>query len=419
MSVSHCPLCPLIFQFRSEVEYHLRNDHRSRADEELELRDELRAAQDDLTWERLTALHFSASEPSVSLLLHTTPAPAMTSVDAARLRHLADKARRRLTHEKRGVDFATLEHRLAKAVVAAEEGRTNAGIAVLVSLKRIAIIRLPIKPVERVVVDPTFATRDLFDALQSSPPYRVAFLDTRPRIFEGGQHLLTEVSAKAAAIADTTPHPRGIGRADAGRSEVWLQRHSRLQAVLRMTDDALDERKAKTTRMPLIIVGSPRQVSLFHRRSRHKLDVIGDVRRLQSSPSAADLQRVVDPIVKSWQRQLAQEQASRFERAAGNCNLEWGVETAMSAVLLDQVEHLWVQRGYMLPARTLSGGTLEIVNNPETPGINDDIVDDLIELAASKGIPTDIVQIDLPNHVPSGVAVQLRSAASNPTLMST
>ena len=61
MSVSHCPICPLIFQFRTEVEYHLRNDHRSRADEELDLRDELQAAQSDLTWLRLRALQSAVS----------------------------------------------------------------------------------------------------------------------------------------------------------------------------------------------------------------------------------------------------------------------------------------------------------------------------------------------------------------------
>ena len=37
MSVYHCPLCPLIFQFRSEVEWHLREEHRSSSDEESDL----------------------------------------------------------------------------------------------------------------------------------------------------------------------------------------------------------------------------------------------------------------------------------------------------------------------------------------------------------------------------------------------
>ena len=44
MSVYHCPLCPLIFQFRSEVEWHLREGHRSSSDEESDLRAELAAA---------------------------------------------------------------------------------------------------------------------------------------------------------------------------------------------------------------------------------------------------------------------------------------------------------------------------------------------------------------------------------------
>src|SRR5213076_2501989 len=40
VSVYHCPLCPLIFQYRTEVEWHLREEHRSGSDEEADLRAE-------------------------------------------------------------------------------------------------------------------------------------------------------------------------------------------------------------------------------------------------------------------------------------------------------------------------------------------------------------------------------------------
>ena len=91
MSVYHCPLCPLIFQYRSEVEWHLREEHRSRRDEEADLRAELAAAAGRLDWDRLQALRSSGAGPAVTLLLATTPASSMTVLDIARLRQLADR----------------------------------------------------------------------------------------------------------------------------------------------------------------------------------------------------------------------------------------------------------------------------------------------------------------------------------------
>ena len=114
MSVYHCPLCPLIFQYRSEVEWHLREEHRSRRDEEADLRAEL-AAAGRLDWDRLQALRSSGAGPAVTLLLATTPASSMTVLDIARLRQLADRARRRLPGEPdRGTTAPTVAHRVGR-----------------------------------------------------------------------------------------------------------------------------------------------------------------------------------------------------------------------------------------------------------------------------------------------------------------
>lgn len=69
MFISHCPLCRLIFEFRTEVGYHLRNDHRFRPGEEVDLLNELQAGQRDHPWPRLTALQSVVLNPSTSLLL--------------------------------------------------------------------------------------------------------------------------------------------------------------------------------------------------------------------------------------------------------------------------------------------------------------------------------------------------------------
>ncbi|MGH9058949.1 MAG: hypothetical protein ACRDZY_05445, partial [Acidimicrobiales bacterium] len=118
MSAYHCPICPLIFQFRTEVGSHIRDEHRSRTDEDAALRVEVNTANGELDWTRLRALQASTTDPSVSLIMATTPAAAMTSLDVALLRRLANRARRRLDAEPGA--GSTLRHRLARAVAAAE-----------------------------------------------------------------------------------------------------------------------------------------------------------------------------------------------------------------------------------------------------------------------------------------------------------
>ena len=94
MSVFHCPVCPLIFEFRTEVEHHLRNEHRSRRDEQAKLTAETAAAASEIDWPLLRSLQSARRGVAVTLLLATTPAPVMTSLDVTRLRRRSrDQAR--------------------------------------------------------------------------------------------------------------------------------------------------------------------------------------------------------------------------------------------------------------------------------------------------------------------------------------
>ena len=414
MTVSHCPLCPLIFQFRTEVEYHLRNDHRSRAEEEADLATELEIADSELSWLRLRALQSAVSDPSVSLLLDTAPARMMTSLDAARLRRLAERARQRLGLELAGGHLAHMEYRLARAVAAAEGGPTDAGIAIFVSARQLMIMRLPLAPTSRVVIDPTFATRDLLDTLQHIPSYRVAVLSsTGPQLFEGRANSLTPISDASVPPTPTSPGSRGIGRLDAPRRESRLTRHLHQELVATM-DRALDARDETAGQLPLIVIGSPRLIALFRRRSRHERDTIGHVRSIQPHVRMTSIQRLVGPALEAWQAQLAEEQAARFKHAMRQGTIAWGVQAASAAILANEAEHLWVERGYAVAARRSNDGTLNIVEDPEMPGVIDDVVDDLIEIAASKGTPSDMIDRTRRGSAKGAIAVQLRNHATHP-----
>jgi len=124
--------------------------------------------------------------PSVSLLLSTTPSRLPTSRDVQRLDRLIQQAASRLESEMSGDAGDRLVARLRGLATRLRRHPAGHGLGLFVSEHRSAAIQLPVPVLDRVVVDPTFATRDLVRALHLSPRHRVLVVSGRSaRLYEG------------------------------------------------------------------------------------------------------------------------------------------------------------------------------------------------------------------------------------------
>ncbi len=187
----HCPVCGLDFAFHSELDWHIRESHALKRTAGLAGQLERKAV---LSWGLLKQLHSAQEGLSASLFLWTTPAPVMTRSDAANLRQLAARASERLSRDLRGEALARIESRLGEAVRAAQSGPTDHGLALFVSQTGAAVVPLPFAPRERVVVNPTFAVRELLDGLERCPMYRALVLRGPGfRLLEGRGERLSEI----------------------------------------------------------------------------------------------------------------------------------------------------------------------------------------------------------------------------------
>ena len=369
----HCPLCPLVFQFRTEVEWHLREEHRSRADEDADLRAELAAATRPIDWERLDALRASKGRPAVTLLLSTTPAATMSAPDIARLRQLAERARRRLSDEPdRDTPLLLIEDRLARAVSTAETLPTTRGMAVLVNRHDLAIATLPFAPRDRHVVDDRFATRDLEYALRRHPRYRVLVLGRHPRILEGRGRELSEAAGTAhASTPRTLPDRSHVADED---PEALMAR--RVQAA---------------GRLPLVVIGDHRHLDEFRRGSSFTNDVVAEVTRPRLKRAVvADLAAAA---LDRWLFEQQQRARAELRRADSHDQVAWGVEAAWSAVEAGTADRLWVEHDYQVPGRVVPGAFgVQATSDPAEPGASDDLVDALITKANLLGVPVDLFE---------------------------
>ena len=387
MSPYHCPICPLIFQYRTEVEWHLREDHRSRADESADLRAELAAATVDLDWERLRQLRSSRATPSVTLLLSTAPAPTMTVLDIARLRQLAERARRRLPAGSRSYTTKGLvEDRLSMAVFTAESQATDRGLALLVNRDDLAIIALPFPPRDRHVVDDRFATRDLEYTLSRYPRYRVLVLGHRPRILEGHARQLSE---PADASTSTNPAVGTRGTSDAYRDP----------------DVLLSARVRVAGHHPLIVVGDRRTLERFHRHSRYADDVVTEIPR--SRIHGTDILRMIANRIDGIQHEQQSRALAELCHPGLQSQIAWGVHAAWRAVHDRTADRLWVEHDFATPGSiTLDISGIEPGTDPAEPVAPDDLIDVLLAKAAELGIKTHLLDKGSLDH-PEPVAVSI------------
>ncbi len=393
MPVHQCPLCPLIFEHRSEAEWHLREEHRSRADEAAELRAELGSAERQLDWEYLGQLRSSKATPSVTLLMSTAPAATMTALDAARLRHLAEQARRRLPVEPdRDTPSGVVEDRLSETVAAAQSLATDRGMAILVNKYHLGIITLPFGPRDRHVVEGGFATRDFEYALRRYPRYRVLVLGRHPRVLEGHANQLSE--PRTAPIARSTPTIRATAYLD--------------------PDTLLSGRVEATGSLPLVIVGNRRDLGRFHRHSRYASDVNVEVHRPRFHK--ADVPNLIATTLERVQQERQLRAVAELLHADIQSQAVWGLHAAWDAVLDHTADRLWVEHDYAIPGRTRPGVPgVETITERAEPGATDDLVDALLEKAAQNHVQTHLLdRHTLERSEP--VAVRVPTHAYDPTL---
>jgi len=394
MSVYHCPLCPLIFRYRNEVDRHLHQEHRPRAEDSADLRVELSAASRKLDWEHLGQLRSSAAGPCVTLLLSTAPAATMTVLDVARLRQLADRARRRLSAEPYGHPAAgVVGERLSKAVAAAESRPTDRGMAVLVNQHHLNIISLPFGPRDRHVVDRGFATRDLEYALRRYPQYRILILGQPPRILEGAAHQLAEPTSSSKADETRSAPPAG-------------------GTAYPDPDSLLGERMDAAGRLPLILIGDNRQLDRFRRQSRYVSDVVADIARPRFR--RINVPDLVEDTLDRLHHERQSAAIAELSDAGRRSQTAWGVEAAWKAIRDGSAGRLWVEHDYSVPGRIRPGVCgVEITTDPAEPGAIDDVVDVLLATAARLGIETDLLDRDALGH-PEPVVVQVPVPAPTP-----
>ncbi len=360
-------------------------------------------------------LQSMTSYPSVSLLLPTTPGQ-MTASDRARFHGLRETAARRLQEEVSapdGRDFSA-----DRILVELDQLRDHAadltldrGLALFVNEHHAQLVILPDAVAERVVIDPTFATRDLVRALHRTPRHVVLVLSAHEaRLFEdiAGRLAPAEgskfpLTARPAA-SDPMSGP-GVGPGSARRYGKGTKRRAQAPAsFLTQVDHALGA-YLRLRPAPVAVIAAEPTLSRFCQTSTNLDRLAGKIAGHHLTSPLDHIAALVAPHLEAYLASRQSEALELLDRRRGQDLAVFGLDAVWLAARWERPEMLAVEDDFVYPARlSPDGDTLQAAEDVEHPDVIDDVVDELIEHVLARGAWVAIVE---PGNIPDGQRVAL------------
>ena len=316
----------------------------------------------------------------LSLLMATTPAENMGPDDRARLQGLTLDALRRLDEEPDLRAAAQTRAALATTIARARSGPTDRGLAILVSPQGAHLLHLRVAPRDRVVLDPTFATRDLVRSAAEDPAFLALVIDGRAaRLLHYGQRYTRPILGHDFPMTRPADGHRGTGRPVSGTDRAQRER---LRSFLREVDTRLAAR-IEEFGLPVVLITSDRTATEYLGLAPGRR-IAAVVRTGGANASLADLERAARAALDEHVRDRAGAALDTVQVRLAHGRAVAGLEAAWAALDHAEPDLLVVERSHEAAAR-VSQRRLDLVEDPEEPGVLDDAVDELIVAALARG----------------------------------
>jgi Bacterial archaeo-eukaryotic release factor family 3 len=322
--------------------------------------------------------------PSISLLAPTHRTASANQRDRIVVKNLVAEGLKRLHDEFKKRDVAPLVQSLNKLVDHVDWEHSLDGLALFVGRDVATAIDLPFRVKARVVIDATFATRDLVFTLNRASRYRVLVLTEKPtRLFEATTNVLTEVTTKPFPMVHKGPG--GASRLPGGqginRSAVRDESH---RQFFREVDDALASIQ-KEDHLPEVVVGVDRYLAFYQEITKDPDAIVGLVAGSHDNPSPSALGKLVWPVFKAGSTLKRTRALVRLKEAVSVNRHASGIDQVWRAAQEKRCQTLLVETGFEYPADLDPQGDRLLAYSGRGSAALDDAVDEVIEKILADG----------------------------------
>ena len=253
-------------------------------------------------------------------------------------------------------------------------------MALFASFHHDALVTLPVDVVDRVVVDPTFATRDLVRALAARPRLRVVVVsDTVVRLLEGEPGGLVEIGLRIPALAASS------GRDAPRRVVAGVERSVTPAAGGARAGSGRPPRRSgpgtRPTRSRWWWPGVTRQVAAWTSVLGDADAVVGTIAGNHDTTPVGRLDVLVDAGDRRSPTCASAGPRSQRLAATAPDRRAFGIDAVWAAAGAGRIELLCVEEGFIYPARPdHARNRLQPDDDLDRPEVLDDAIDEIIEM---------------------------------------
>lgn len=331
--------------------------------------------------QELKQLQSLTSVPALSILLPTHRTSPDNKRDPILVKNLVNEATERLSEEFSNRELAPLLNNLDKLVNEIDYPHTLDGLALFVSHDFAKLYYLPFSVPARVIIDQTFATRDLVYGMHRSLRYWVLLLSqASTRLLAGTAETLEEIQDKNFPMEMTGPG--GTAPLPYHADSSYLDdRHRRF---FQQVDSALtfyDDQEF----LPLVVGGVDRQVSFFQEVTQYPQSITGVLSGNYDKASLPELTPHVWSAIQPFREIQRQEALQELEDGVNAQRVVSTIGEVWRLANEGRGKLLLVEKNYHIPAILTEDGNFQLVDEPSGTDVMDDAVDEIIEVVLAKG----------------------------------
>jgi hypothetical protein len=330
-------------------------------------------------------------EGCVTIVMNTHRTHPDNEKDSLTLKNLVKETEERLhqSFDKRFV-WSVMEN--LQVVVDHIDHRQNLeSLLIFVNQHMAEYTRLPVPVVNRVVIDDTFATRDLVRAMhQDSGYYVLALSRQQARLIEAFNDKVVCDSCGAFPLTNplytTSRQDLSTNKGTDNLIEEFFNRV-----------DKIVMEQIKTHPLPLILATETRNFDYYKKVADKKQIIVGHINKNRDEEKAHHIVSEAWEVMKGLMRDRQVVALNHLHGAVKSGKLTTDIHEIWRAIHEGRGDTLYVRKGYFQPAR-LQGGSLELIAEigKERNGLVDDVIDEMIEINMAYGGNTVFVDEDLP-----------------------
>jgi hypothetical protein len=314
------------------------------------------------------------SYPSVSILLPTHTTAPDNLQDPILLKNLISEAETRLNAEFNKKDSEVLIHQIKEIAKSINHTYNSEALAIYVNKEYSTFYKLPFKTEPRVIIDSTFATRDLIKTLNRGISYYVLSLsNNEAKLYEGFRDSLTE------SIEEGFPFTNEIKNNNNPSDSFSIDNQTR--EFFNKVDKAFSI-IYKNHNLPLVLLSAERNIAFYKEIADHNHNIIAEIHGNFINESAHDLGKKIWQEVSDALNVQRLKWVDALAQAVNANKFAQDINEIYKAAKEGRAEVLLVEEGFSIPGKIDDNNNLVVLdsNHQKDANVIDDIIDEIAEI---------------------------------------